>query len=43
MFLFQNFMHFTNYRQISEPLECCQIKDINLANNLPSAGHQTIS
>lgn len=43
MFLFQDFMHFTNHRQILEPLEHCQIKDTNLANNPPSAGHQTIS
>lgn len=37
MFLFQNFMHFTNCKQISKALEHCQIRDINLASNLPFA------
>lgn len=43
MLLFWNFMHFTNCKQISEVLGSCQIKDINLPSNLPSAGHCTIS
>lgn len=43
IFLFQNFMHFTNCKQISGALEHCQIKDITLMSNLPSAGHYTIS